>query len=282
MASPNRLFRGLKTNKNKKLFPFCKGGLTMWNSIKISFTVAFAMVFLVGSKPFEEPTKFEEKSKTVLTVETLLAVAVSLPLKIKNNPDLESPNFYNFRKYIIKSNPRVNRTLLNSIVRNILHYSEVYGLDPITVLAVMKTESGYRRWARGDDGELCLMQVNPNVWVSDESNPDRLGMVGIVKLNSKNGNYNPVAALLGISTCISAGTYILSKKRSICENWYRRRILRRRGHDSVNSCMIVRYNGIRGFKGRNYYEKVTAAVGDYYYFLKRFSLDKYKIVAYNK
>ena len=48
------------------------------------------------------------------------------------------------------------------LARLILSESEKYGLDPMLVLAVIKTESTYYNWARSHRGARGLMQIMPH------------------------------------------------------------------------------------------------------------------------
>jgi len=182
--------------------------------------------------------------------------------QIKNDSD----QFLKFKQYILNKNPYFKTILLPSVVNNIFEYSEQYGIDPITVLAIMYVESTYKIKAKGKRGEVCLMQVDPEVWVHDDENFFNLKNVGIVK-NTKNEKVNPATELWNPGKCIQAGVYILSLAKETCEIWESKEVLKKRGYYSINHCMIIRYNGAkRGSLKRDYYQKVTSVIGDYYYF----------------
>lgn len=182
------------------------------------------------------------------------------------------PAYFNqldFENYIIRRNPKVNKAFVPRIARAIIHFSNSSNLDALTVLAMIAEESAFYRNVTGPSGEICLMQIMPNIWIYNNDNSDNLVDAGILKpVRYKKGKHwykrKPENALWNINRCIAAGTHILTVKRRECQLWDALDRLRGRGYHTIQECMIRRYNG--GSKTLKYYRRVASTVGDYYFY----------------
>lgn len=183
-----------------------------------------------------------------------------------------------FERYILKKNRNINKMFVEPIAKWIVYYSVIRGLDPFTVLSIVNVESSFWKNKKGKSGEIGLMQPSPRHWVHDKRNKKSLQSVGIVKPPTKK-NPNPEVELFVIAKNISAGTYILTMMRSSCEIWEAQGRLIAKDYHDVNECMIRRYNGGHKRRTKAYYQKVTATLGDYYYFAKTNSLRSLPMLA---
>ncbi|MBI5587741.1 MAG: lytic transglycosylase domain-containing protein [Deltaproteobacteria bacterium] len=124
---------------------------------------------------------------------------------------------------------RENRTGLGEVEETrlaevILGESEKYKLDPLFVLALIKTESNFYNWSKSLNGALGLMQILPFTgkalagelnlkWKGDETLLDPYANVkmGIHYLSSLNERFNDINASLAAYN--SGPTYFASKTR---------------------------------------------------------------------
>jgi soluble lytic murein transglycosylase-like protein len=51
-----------------------------------------------------------------------------------------------------------------AIIAMVLHYSQLYGVEPATALSVVKVESNFDAKAIGPKGEIGLFQLNPSAF----------------------------------------------------------------------------------------------------------------------
>lgn len=166
------------------------------------------------------------------------------------------PNYIsqeNFLRYVQSKNKKLPTPFAKTLVEYIFVYSDFYNIHPLTILSVMKVESNFNPKAKGTSGEIGLMQISPRSWIKAKH---KWNLIIIGKIKDK-------VELWGIPKNISAGVYILNVKRYNCNHWLRKGTLKKRGFRNIHHCTIRRYNG---HGNREYYTKVTSALGDYYYF----------------
>lgn len=100
--------------------------------------------------------------------------SVELLNKYSNKLDIKSfegdKNFYRYiTQYLKGSNTKINA---EKFTQTLLKLSQSYAYDPIFLLAVIKTESGFNFNAIGSAGEVGLMQIKPDTakWICDMKN----------------------------------------------------------------------------------------------------------------
>jgi soluble lytic murein transglycosylase len=66
--------------------------------------------------------------------------------------------------------PTAYKTSARKVAQTIIDEAEFYEVDPVLVLALIKTESQYNPLARGQFGEIGLMQVKPDTaeWIANK------------------------------------------------------------------------------------------------------------------
>lgn len=69
--------------------------------------------------------------------------------------------------YIVRwYNPRLTAAQVDAIVRSVLYYSHLYGVEPELVMALIAVESGFQITARSPAGAFGLGQLMPATWQS--------------------------------------------------------------------------------------------------------------------
>lgn len=220
------------------------------------FRIFVLLCLIIPSMVFIDPSinsstgKFYQKKKRLIPRENIRI------FQIKENVDDFNSRIF-FEKYILSRKSRkLKKSLVPRIVDIIFQYAAKYNIHPIVILAIQSVESNFWYRAKGPFGELGTMQVNVEVWVDDESNPNNLIRNGILRRTSD---------LHYIGRGGHAGIFILSLMKKRCEKIKKRKKLRAYGYHSVSNCMIQKYNGRRN---KGYYRKVTSVIGDYYFFQK--------------
>lgn len=184
---------------------------------------------------------------------------------MKQNPAI---NFQNFVEYILAKNSKVDRESAETIAFQILEQSRIYSIDPLIVISIMNVESNFKRTAHQEHEndhfhDRGLMQINTMVWIYDKKNEANLINKGLVQKGKENFIREQ---LYSIEINIKAGVYILDIKRDECISLENSGKLRINGFRNVEECFVRLYNGDRG---RAYYNKVTASIGDFYMFMKK-------------
>lgn len=102
--------------------------------------------------------------------------------------------------------PKKFKGQAEQIARTIIEDSEYYDIDPVFILAIIKTESNFNPLVRGRFGEIGLMQVKPDTaaWISRKEgyrprsaksleNPVENVRVGIAYVNYLRNNFGGYA-----------------------------------------------------------------------------------------
>lgn len=66
----------------------------------------------------------------------------------------------------------IYKTQAPALAKHLIKVSQKYGIDPVLVLAVIQTESNFNPLARGQHGEIGLMQIKPDTaeWIASVMN----------------------------------------------------------------------------------------------------------------
>jgi soluble lytic murein transglycosylase len=72
------------------------------------------------------------------------------------------------RETVSKSLPKKYKSKAKALSRMIMKQAKAHNLDPVFVMAMIKTESGFNPLARGQFGEIGLMQLKPDTakWIA--------------------------------------------------------------------------------------------------------------------
>ncbi len=90
----------------------------------------------------------------------------SLAQKAENISDLQVVIYDNVHKHL----PKKFQSQALDLTKTIITEAEAHDLDPVFVMAVIKTESSFNPMARGGHGEIGLMQLKPDTakWIADQ------------------------------------------------------------------------------------------------------------------
>jgi soluble lytic murein transglycosylase-like protein len=67
-----------------------------------------------------------------------------------------------FSQCILSNNKNITKEEANEIAHYVLEYSEEFNIDPVLVLAIIKTESGFNKYSISKAGAIGYMQVIPH------------------------------------------------------------------------------------------------------------------------
>lgn len=106
----------------------------------------------------EELPQIESRHQLEHALELLTTREAALPLAVEDSHDM--------RGYILKrvrtSLPAAHRRHAFAISRTLIETANRHNLDPLFLMAVIQTESGFNPLSRGDAGEIGLMQILPS------------------------------------------------------------------------------------------------------------------------
>ncbi|MGZ5280412.1 MAG: lytic transglycosylase domain-containing protein [Pseudobdellovibrionaceae bacterium] len=73
---------------------------------------------------------------------------------------------------VYRNLPKKHKSAAVDLAAMIVKEAERYGIDPVFVVAVIKTESSFNPLARGSAGEIGLMQIKPDTakWIAEKAN----------------------------------------------------------------------------------------------------------------
>lgn len=119
----------------------------------------FADHWTVKTLPFNESIRVDHAQELLGS-----AYKGSSAQKVEQQPDLGMAIFSD----VYRNLPLSHKGFAIDLSRTIVTESEKYKLDPVFVLAVIKTESGFNPLAKGSHGEIGLMQIKPKTaeWIS--------------------------------------------------------------------------------------------------------------------
>lgn len=76
-----------------------------------------------------------------------------------------------------KKLPKAYKSKAMELTNTLIEEANKEGVDPVLIMAVISTESGFRPWVKGTSGELGLMQILPSTaaWISKKTGVDYRG-----------------------------------------------------------------------------------------------------------
>ncbi len=146
---------------SSKLWGLLNPGTIKASFRKYGYGALLVLLAILGSQAFRT---IPEAMPAALPSISVSAVSMHSTL----NADL-------FQNFITRSSQRMYPRLSREIVESAVKYSEKYDLSPISVLAIVKTESEFYPFALSNKNAKGLMQINP------ESNEQLLIQEGIFK-----------------------------------------------------------------------------------------------------
>lgn len=201
-----------------KKYSFNGKHLSLRSNLKVllsCFLVLISLYLWVPIKEKEAPQKYSQSNSLhKVEVETALP---TLAQKIQS--------------YIIRVNPKVDPQEALTMAEAVIQYGEEFNVDPTLILAVIKVESGYDKYALSNQGAMGLMQVIPKYHYMKITNGYKLGHKNI---------YEP-------QTNIRLGAQILRENLDTTKNLIK---------------ALLMYNGSLQDNTQEYYHLVLAAKQD--------------------
>lgn len=130
------------------------------------------------------------------------------------------------REHIKRLLPKKFKSQAKLIADTIIDQANAHELDPVFVMAVIQTESGFRPHAKGSHGEIGLMQLKPDTaeWIAKSNhlkwtgpatlkNPVDNIIIGVAYISQLRGKLDRQAAKY-----VSAYNMGLSKMRRLAKN----------------------------------------------------------------
>lgn len=145
-------------------------------------------------------------------------------------------SFNGYENYILKFNPKVTKSDVYKIGQSTFDAGSTYNFDPVLILALMKVESTFDRYAYNSMDARGLMQIRVPIWF---------------KTLKKEGLMDHWRDFYDPERNIHSGVYILFTYRKICEE-----------AENKLKCTLQRYNGAP--TGNKYYIKVMKSIQQYH------------------
>jgi len=176
-----------------------------------------------------------------------IATNDSLPVETKAKNEFDFNMETVFSEYIQSHNRKIFSELAELMAESLVESGEEFDLPPVYLLALAQVESDFNYMAVSKKDCVGLLQINPKVWVKDDSNKDGLKVANIA---------HTVASLYSPEINIRAGAHILRV-------YFKQG--QKKGKENPLEYALTRYFG--GVKN-SHYAKFKSAVGNFYiYFL---------------